>query len=271
MDEYLDRDFIENYENADIILTLLFAFVDIIIILFSIFNLSSKNQKIYFLKYKLFSLFIIDILLRILYVKKYYKEKSFFKECLFSSLMSAQFFLILSFLEQAYYDTRIIKKGKIYKKLNIKFICISFSIITFPYDKFASSQKGICFFQSIIIIYSIFVLYSRLKNKIIKIVQNIINQTKLQDKNIFFCVLGSPLPCLIFFITYYVLRILFLFLENPDFIIYANIILKIIKDSSKYFLFFILEIILFIISDNKMKKEKLSFDFEEKNETSNKL
>ena len=73
MEVYLEREFIENYESADIILTLLFAFVDLIIILFSLFNLSSKNQKIYFLKYKLFSLFIIDILLRILYVKKYYK------------------------------------------------------------------------------------------------------------------------------------------------------------------------------------------------------
>ena len=103
----------------------------------------------------------------------------------------------------------------------------------------------------------------------IKIVQNIINQRKLHDKNIFFCVLGSPLPCLIFFITYYILRILILHLENPDFIIYANIILKIIKDSSKYFLFFILEIILYIISENKMKKEKLSFDFEEKNDAKN--
>ena len=137
--------------------------------------------------------------------------------------------------------------------MSIKIICILFLIITFPYDKFTSSPKEICFFQSIIIIYSIFLLYSRLKNKIIKIVQNIINQTTFQDKNVFFCVLGSPLPCLIFFITYYILRILFLYLENPDFIIYANITLKIIKDSSKYFLFFILEIILYKISDNKMK------------------
>lgn len=271
MEEYLDREFIENYESADIILTLLFAFVDIIIILFSLFNLSSKNQKIYFLKYKLFSLFIIDILLRILYVKKYYKENSLFKEFLFSFLISIQFFLILSFLEQAYYDTKITKKGKFFKKLNIKFICILFLIITFPYDKFSAFPKEICFFQSLIIIYSIFILYSRIKNKIIKIVQNIITQTTLQDKNIFLCVLGSPLPCLIFFIVYYILKILFLNLENPDFIIYANITLKIIKDSSKYFLFFILEIILYIISENKIKKEKLSFDFEEKNEGKNKI
>lgn len=269
MDEYIERQFIENYENADIILTLLFAIVDIIIILFSLFNLSSKNQKIYLLKYKLFSVFIIDILLRILYVKKYYKEDSFFKECLFSVLISAQFFLILSFLEQAYYDTRIIKKGKFFKKLNIRLTCILFLIITFPYNKFTSSPKEICFFQSLIIIYSIFLLYSKLKNKVIKIVQNIINQTLLYDKHMFLCVLGSPLPCLIFFMTYYILRIFFLYLENPDLIIYANIILKIIKDSSKYFLFFILEIILYMMNENKMKKEKLSFDLEDKTNSNN--
>ena len=33
MDEYLSREFIENYESADIILTLLFAFIDFIMII----------------------------------------------------------------------------------------------------------------------------------------------------------------------------------------------------------------------------------------------
>ena len=127
--------------------------------------------------------------------------------------------------------------------------------ITFPYDKFSSSQKKICFIQSLILIYSIFVLYSKLKNKIIKIVQNVIKQNDTKDKNIFLFILGSPFPCLIFYITYYILRIIFLSINNQDFIIYTNIILKIIKDSSKYFLFFILEIILYILSENKMGKD----------------
>ena len=49
-------------------------------------------------------------------------------------------------------------------------------------------------------------------------------------------------------------------------IIYANIILKIIKDSSKYFLFFILNILLYAVSGVKIEKDKLTDDFAENNE-----
>ena len=237
MDEEITQELIENYESADKILTLLFAVIDFIIIIFSLFNLKSKNKKIYLLKYKLIALFIIDIILKIHYANKYYKIKSLFKEIIFSAFISFQFFLILSFLEQGYNDTKVSKKGKFNKNINIKFTCIIFFVITFPYDKFSSSQKKICFIQSLILIYSIFVLYSKLKNKIIKIVQNVIKQNDIKDKNIFLFILGSPFPCLIFYITYYILRIIFLSINNQDFIIYTNIILKIIKDSSKYFLF----------------------------------
>lgn len=255
MDKEITQELIENYESADKILTLLFAVIDFIIIIFSLFNLKSKNKKIYLLKYKLIALFIIDIILKIQHANKYYKIKSLFKEIIFSAFISFQFFLILSFLEQGYNDTRVSKKGKFNKNINIKFTCIIFFVITFPYDKFSSSQKEICFIQSLIIIYSIFVLYSKLKNKIIKIVQNVIKQNDTKDKNIFLFILGSPFPCLIFYITYYILRIIFLSINNQDFIIYTNIILKIIKYSSKYFLFFILEIILYILSENKMGKD----------------
>ena len=263
MDDFLNSELKENYESADVILTLLFAVIDFIIILFSLFNLSSKNKKIYLLKNKLISLFIIDIILKILYTNKYYELSSLYKEIIFQALISFQFFLILSFLEQAYNDINITKKGHFYKNWNSKILCIIFSLITFPYDKFSSSEKEICLIQSLILVYCIFLLYSKLKNKVIKIVQNILKQTSAEDKNIFLCILGSPLPCLIFFITYYILKIVFLSINNQDFVIYANIILKIIKDSAKYFLFFILEVILYILCENRMKNEKLGNDFDE--------
>lgn len=270
MESYISREFLENYEGADIILSILFAVIDFIIIIFSLFHLNSKNKKIYLLKYKLFAIFIIDIISRMFYVNRYYKVKSLFMELLFSALISSQFFLILSFLEQAYNDTKMKKKGKFFTKLKRNYICSVFLIITFPYDKFSSSQKEAAFIQSMIIIYCIYFLYIRMKNKIIKIVQNIIKQTSIHNKNIFFCLMGSPLPCLIFFLSYYILRIIFLYITNPEFIVYANLALKIIKDSSKYFLFIILEIILYLLSENKLQKEKFCDDLEEKNDMKNK-
>ena len=257
MDDYLYGEFIENYENADIILTLIFALIDFIILLVSLFNLKSKNNKIFLLKNKLFSLFIIDIVLRVLYANNNNKIKSLSKECLFSALTVTQFLLMLSFLEQASQDTKKSKSQNFYKALKKKHLCVIFLIVTFPYEKFVYSQKEICFIQCLIIIYCIFVLYSLLKNKIIKIVKHIFNKVTVHDKNVFLCILGSPLPCLILFISYYILRILFLSIENPDFIIYSNIILKIIKECSKYFVFFILEIIVYIVSKNKIEKEAI--------------
>ena len=255
MDEYFEQ-LIETYENAETILTLLFAFIDLTIIIFSLFNLKSKNKKIYLLKYKLFGLFLVDIVLRILYAKKYHKINSVYNEIVFSFLKTFQFFLILSFLEQIFNDTRLNKKGKFYKKLSCKQLCITFSLVIFSYEKFSNSHKDICLIQSLIIIYCIFVLYTRLRNKIIKIVDNLASQKTNRRQNTYLCILGSPFICFIFYLTYYILKILFLTLENPDHIIYANIILKIIIDSSKYFLFSILELLLYVIDNKKMQKEK---------------
>ncbi len=95
-------------------------------------------------------------------------------------------------------------------------------------------------------------------------------QTTFTDKRIFFCILGSPLPCIMFFIGYYALKIIFLCFENQNMIIYANIFLNIIKDSSQVFLFFILEILLYAVSGVKMEKEQLSNDFDENKEIKNK-
>ena len=256
MDEYFEQDLIETYESAETILTLLFAFIDVVIIICSLFNLNSKNQKIYLLKFKLFGLFLVDILLRIMYARKYHKLKSLYNEIVFTFLKTYQFFLILSFFEQIFNDTRLNKKGKFYKKLSCKQICITFSLVTFSYEKFSNSQKEICLIQSLIIIYCIFVLYILLKKKIIKIMDNLVSRKEDKRKKTYLCILGSPLISFIFYFSYYILRILFLTLESPEHIIYANIILKIIIDSSKYFLFSILELLLYVIANNKMQKEQ---------------
>ena len=116
----------ENYKNADKIMTLLFAIIDFIIILFSFFNFKSKNKKIYLLKYNLFNIFIIDIFLRIFNINNFYKEIKIIKECFLSILITIQFYLILCFLEQAYNDTRILKKGKFFKKLKINYFSVMF-------------------------------------------------------------------------------------------------------------------------------------------------
>ena len=85
MDERFNDEFRQNYENAEIMFTLFFAFIDFVIIIFSLINLKSKNKKIYMLKYKLFTLIIADIVSRILYSLQFYKEIRLYKNVFFLS------------------------------------------------------------------------------------------------------------------------------------------------------------------------------------------
>lgn len=249
MYENLEENPNESYEKADIILTFLFAFIDFIIILFSFINLNFRNKEPKVLEYNIFSLFTIDILIRLIYIIYYYKDKSFIKEALLSFFSSTQFLLIIWILENLYKITNSKKGGKLLKNyFSNNFMFIAFFFLTFSYDKFYQASKNeIIFFQSLIIIYCIFLLYYRLNSKIIKIVKNITVERKYINSKFIYCLLGAPLPCICFFICYYVLKIIFLFLENGDSAFYSIIILRIVKDSSKYFLFTILEMFLFAI------------------------
>ena len=47
-----------------------------------------------------------------------------------------------------------------------------------------------------------------------------------------------------------------MFIKRPVFFIYANIVLNIIKDASKYFTFFICELIIYMLDKIKTEKEK---------------
>ena len=71
MEIYIIREFRKNYEMDCIIFTVIFAIIEFIIIIFALFDLNSKNGKINLLKFKI-AVFIIDIVLRMLYLNKYY-------------------------------------------------------------------------------------------------------------------------------------------------------------------------------------------------------
>ena len=118
--------------------------------------------------------------------------------------------------------------------------------------------------------YSIWVLYSRLRNKIIKIVDNLKIQTSHPYKTIFKFLLGSPLLCSLFFSVHYFLKIISLSINDPEFIIYSKIILMIFKNSSKYFLFLTLGVMLCALSEKKLEKENFNDDYEDTIKTKSK-
>lgn len=264
-EKYIDRKSITSYENSEVVISLFFAFFDLLIIITSSFDLKSESRNITILKSKVIKLFLIDIIVRILYIRKYNKL-NIYKEILLIVFNTSQFYIVISFLDQVLYHRRITQLRKSQDKSKRIKLCKFFAAITISYDKLVFPQtikpfniikidKYIIIIQSIIALYCITKLYKYLKIKLGEIGKKIINETQKRNK-LYLIVLGSPLSCSIFFSIYYGLRICFMFIKRPVIFIYANIILNIIKDSSKYFTFFVCEIIIYLLNKIQIKKEK---------------
>jgi hypothetical protein len=268
-EKLLDKQSIKSYEQSDIILTLFFVVIDLIVILLSSFNLKAKNKKITAIKLKILKVFIFDIIIRILYIRKY-NSQNFYKEALLSIMNTSQFYLIISFLDQVLYNKKLTKfQQSIIKHKQTK-LCILFFLITFSYEKLPYPDlskyfkiplyKIILFIQSLCVLFCIYKLYGDLKKKITDIVTNIKIET--QDKKqislirLYLMILGSPLSCLFLFIFYYIVKIAILFIYKPLIALYANILLNIIKNASKYFAFIICLAIIYVLNKISVEKEK---------------
>ena len=265
-EEYVDKESIMSYEKSDIIITIFFAIIDLLIIVLSSLNLKSKNKNITALKHQLIKIFIIDIIMRMLYTKKY-STWSIFKEVLLTIMNSCQFYLVISFLYEVAFNPKAITTLKKSIARNRRFnLFILFFMITFSYEKlimlieFSKNliiifKKIIIFLQSICIICCIYIFYKDFKKKIFEIVNNIINE-KNQKGNIGLIIMGSPQSILVLYLFYYFLKIIFVFIKTPVFHIYANIILNILKDTCKYCIFFLCEAIIYLLNQTKIEKEK---------------
>ena len=250
---------INSYEKSDIIISIILGFIDLfIIILFSIY-LKSENRKIIHLKQKLLKVFLIDFISRLLYTKKY-SSWTIYKELLFSFMNSIQFYLIISFLSSA------IVKSKRFSQMQIFFLSTIFFFITFSYERFSFSaptnffklmlNKFILVLQSFCILYCIYKTYEEFKKYIYDIANNIKCSEKELSK-IYLFILGSPQSCLILFTIYYILKIFFIFINNPVYIIYSKIVLNILKEAVKYFAFSVCQGIIYQYYTYKLVEDEI--------------
>ena len=69
-------------------------------------------------------------------------------------------------------------------------------------------------------------------------------------------IIGSPLSCLVLFIFYYIVKIIFLFILKPVFALYASILVNILGNTSKYFTFLVCQIIIYVLNKISNEKEK---------------
>lgn len=279
-EKYLDKSSLTSYERSDIIINIFLAILYFIFIVISLLNIKSKIKNISQLKQNIIKVFIIDIIIRILYSKKY-NAWNIYKEFLLSIFNTSLFYLVISFFYLVLYIPNMssLKQSKEFnQRLRLSLI---FFFSTFSYHKipFISSNSFINRFikifhvlQCILIIYFLFKFQGEIKSKITKIAINFINETNAK-KNLYLIILGSPLSCLILFTIYFIIKIItFIFIKSPIYIVYIRIILNIIKETCKYFCFFICEAIIYVANQIKISKEqKIKTKYNNYNEETEKI
>jgi hypothetical protein len=259
-EKYIDKESIYSYENSDIIISVFFAILDLIsIVIFSI-NLIPENKDINTLKQKLIKLFSIDIIIRILYTRRY-STWTIYKELSLNIMTTIQFYLIISFFSLSLYNTKELKlKGSILK------YCCCFFLITFSYEKIIDFfliqnfysfliNKIIILIQSFGILYCIYKLFKDLQKNMNIIRVKIVDEYRKKDK-IYLLILGSPKSSFILFLFYYALKIIAAFIINPVFIIYISIGLNILKETSKYFIFFVCQAIIWHLNEIRFRNDE---------------
>jgi hypothetical protein len=259
-EKYIDKESIYSYENSDIIISVFFAILDLIsIVIFSI-NLIPENKDINTLKQKLIKLFSIDIIIRILYTRRY-STWTIYKELSLNIMTTIQFYLIISFFSLSLYNTKELKlKGSILK------YCCCFFLITFSYEKIIDFfliqnfysfliNKIIILIQSFGILYCIYKLFKDLQKNMNIIRVKIVDEYRKKDK-IYLLILGSPKSSFILFLFYYALKVIAAFIINPVFIIYISIGLNILKETSKYFIFFVCQAIIWHLNEIRFRNDE---------------
>ena len=258
MNEYFDQESIISYEKSEIIQEIYYSVLDLAFIFFSIFKFIYKNKHIKSLKNKLIRVFMFDIVGRIIYTRQY-KSWNIYKELIILLINSMQFYLILSFLIKIAYQNKAHNLKKSNKKTDVTKACFIFFLINFQYENYLNKYvyKLILSLRCICILFFLFKIYINLREIILEISNNRIKQSKaLTNNKINFFILGSPLSSTLLFALYYLLKVSIIFIKTPILILYLNIVLNIIKNSSKYFVFLICGAIIYVLNIAETEKEK---------------
>ena len=239
-----------NFEKANVVLTYIFSLFDLIILIIFYRYFNSKNINIKIFTCKFIAIIIIDIISKLLYsiTNKYFNIIS--NELIYAALITSKFYLILSFIYQIFYDSlRFINLKKI-KLLNIIQMSFIYFLIIFPYDKlFNLIPNALIFFEIIIILINLFILYKYI-NDLLETIKKDIQKYNVSNKNVYLYLKILNYASLILFICYYFAKIIELFFNKKYFIIYIKISINIFYQSIKYLLFYIFIKLIYTLNEN---------------------
>lgn len=267
MNTDINEEIMKNHNLAEAFISLFFAGLDVItyIVILTLFGFEFKSLDSP--KQKLTMFLLLDGILRIINMYTDSYMQSFAREMLFSLIVTLQFYLTISMLEQIFTDKT--NESFLLNELQIKnkylfsfiFFCLVFSFKGFMTSNFLSSMQYI----SILILISIF--YKYIANKIDLFLSNISRRNnQFQGRNF---INNLPFFIFLYFTIFYVLQLCGLMIDNKLYESYMTMICTIFKEVGKY-----LNILLLIAvyhSFNKYIKES-DFAYDNKqNQNDNKV
>ena len=232
MNSVIDEEIIQNHNQAEAFISLFFAGLDAItyIVILTLFGFEFKS--IDSPKQKLTMFLLLDGILRIINMYTDSYMQSFAREMLFSLIVTLQFYLSISMLEQIFTDKS--NESFILNELQMKnkylfsfiFFCLVFSFKGFMISNFLSFMQYIC----ILIVISIF--YKYIANKIDLFLSNISRRNnQFQGRNF---INNLPFFIFLYFTIFYVLQLCGLMIDNKLYESYMTMICTIFKEVGKY-------------------------------------
>ena len=265
MNDYYEED-IQKLKKSYFILTLIFASVEIFIIIFTLFKINNKTKFIKTLKIFLIFILINDITIIAIYS---IVSLDILKDIIVSALYSLQTYFIMSFINYMSTYPNNIKRKNINEKLILIRNYLFLFILIFPYGNipslkdiniptitFITTDKLFNVVQNLFLLIVIFILYKNINKKFEYTLSVLVKETRTSRRKIFQFIAGIPLSILILFGIFILIKVFIIINKIQIIFFYGNLILSIIEISIKCYIFIIFEIILFELHKINNLKEK---------------
>ena len=239
IDQYIEQ----NHREAFNIVHIFFSFSDLFLIGIILF-ITKFNIK--YIKQLLF-LIGIDIVIRIIKIFTYYTKNSYSKEIFLTTLTCCQFFLIISFFNNAMSNLESGSSQNEIGSLENTIFTTLFFFIIFPFEKlYYSESKAFYFFKCLALFLCLYSFYRILKNKYKDYIENL--KGKLQ--NVILLSIFANMPKLAFYcfngkIFLYLIE---KFFKNKLLLSYLDMAQIALNETAKYSIFLILSSLLYIWS-----------------------
>ena len=232
MSYIIDEEIMQNHNQAEAFISLFFAGLDVItyIVILTLFGFEFKSLDTP--KQKLTIFLLLDGILRIINMYTDSYMQSFVREMVLSLIVTLQFYLSISMLEQIFTDKSnesfLVNELQIKNKYLFSFIffCLVFSLKGLMTSNFLSSIQYIC----ILILISVF--YKYIANKIDLFLTNISKKNnQFQGRNF---INNLPFFVFLYFTIFYILQLCGLMIDNKLYESYMTMICTIFKEVGKY-------------------------------------